>query len=134
MGVSGNPIMRAPKETIANARRLRRNLSAPEARLGADCASARREWRRFVASTRSAHTCSISFCARARLAIEIDGISHDMGDRPQRDIRRDAWLEAQGLTVLRIAAGELPGRLDAAVDGIVRMAALIEAKASNVTL
>jgi very-short-patch-repair endonuclease len=57
------------------------------------------------------------FCARARLAIEIDGISHDMGDRPQRDIRRDAWLEAQGLTVLRIAASELTGKFDDAIDG-----------------
>jgi very-short-patch-repair endonuclease len=33
------------------------------------------------------------YCAKARLAIEIDGISHDLGDHPQRDQRRDAWLE-----------------------------------------
>ena len=44
------------------------------------------------------------FCAKARLAVEIDGVSHDMGDRPRRDIRRDAWLEARGVTVMRIAA------------------------------
>jgi very-short-patch-repair endonuclease len=127
--------MRAPKETIANARRLRRNLSAPEAQLW----SRLRKRAPGTPVFRRQHPIGPYvldfFCARARLAIEIDGISHDMGDRPQRDIRRDAWLEAQGLTVLRIAAGELPGRLDAAVDGIVRMAAaLIEAKASNVTL
>jgi very-short-patch-repair endonuclease len=135
VGVSGHPIMRAPKETIANARRLRRNLSAPEAQLW----SRLRKRAPGKPTFRRQHPIGPYvldfFCARARLAIEIDGISHDMGDRPQRDIRRDAWLEAQGLTVLRIAAGELPGRLDAAVDGIVRMAAaLIEAKASNVTL
>jgi hypothetical protein len=34
-------------------------------------------------------------------------MSHDMGDRPQRDIRRDAWLAAHGVTVMHIAAGEL---------------------------
>jgi very-short-patch-repair endonuclease len=38
------------------------------------------------------------YCAKARLAIEIDGIPHDMGDRPERDLRRKDWLEAQGIT------------------------------------
>jgi very-short-patch-repair endonuclease len=46
-----------------------------------------------------------------------------MGDRPQRDIRRDAWLEARGVTVLRIAANEFTYRIDEAADAIVRMAA-----------
>jgi hypothetical protein len=27
------------------------------------------------------------YCAKARLAVEVDGIGHDLGDRPQRD-----WL------------------------------------------
>jgi very-short-patch-repair endonuclease len=62
------------------------------------------------------------YCAKARLAIEIDGMSHDMGDRPQRDIRRDAWLKKHGITVLRIPAAELTNRIDEAADAIVRMA------------
>jgi very-short-patch-repair endonuclease len=62
------------------------------------------------------------YCAKARLAIEIDGISHDMGDRPQRDIRRDAWLEARGVTVVHIAASGLTRSIDEAADAIVRMA------------
>jgi very-short-patch-repair endonuclease len=61
------------------------------------------------------------YCAKARLAIEIDGISHDMGSRPQRDLVRDAWLTARGITVLRIAAGELTGA-DETADAIMRMA------------
>jgi very-short-patch-repair endonuclease len=32
-------------------------------------------------------------CAKARLAVEVDGIGHDMGDA-QRDLRRSAWLKA----------------------------------------
>ncbi len=63
------------------------------------------------------------YCAKARLAIEIDGMGHDMGDRPQRDIRRDAWLEARGVSVIRIAASELTRGIDEAADAIVRMAA-----------
>ena len=63
------------------------------------------------------------YCAKAGLAIEIDGISHDMGDRAQRDIRRDAWLKKHGVTVVRIPAADLVHGVDEAADAIVRMAA-----------
>jgi very-short-patch-repair endonuclease len=62
------------------------------------------------------------YCAKARLAIEIDGIGHDMGVRPQRDERRDAWLKKHGVTVMRIAAAELTHNVDEAADAIVRLA------------
>ena len=124
--------MRAPTETIAKARRLRRNLSPPEARL----------WSRLRARLpgmpvfRRQHPIGPYvldfYCAKARLAVEIDGMSHDLGDRPERDIRRDAWLRSQGVTVMRIAAGEAMAQIDEAVDGIVRMAAaMIGAEAAS---
>nr|WP_082132816.1 endonuclease domain-containing protein [Pelagerythrobacter marensis] len=47
------------------------------------------------------------YCATRRIAIEIDGIAHDMGDRPARDISRDRWLNEQGIGVLRIPASEV---------------------------
>ena len=63
------------------------------------------------------------YCAKANLAIEIDGISHDMADRAQRDERRDAWLKKHGVTVVRIPAAELMHGIDEAADAIVRLAA-----------
>ncbi len=115
--------MRAPRTTIGNAQRLRRALSVPEARL----------WNRLRARApgqpvfRRQHPIGPYvldfYCAKARLAIEIDGVSHDMGSRPQRDLDRDAWLEARGVTVMRIAANELIRRIDETADAIVRMAA-----------
>jgi very-short-patch-repair endonuclease len=63
------------------------------------------------------------YCAKARLAIEIDGASHDMGDHPQRDIERDAWLRKHRVTVVRIPAKDLTRDIDEAADAIVRMAA-----------
>jgi very-short-patch-repair endonuclease len=114
--------MRAPEETMALARRLRRNLSPPEARL----------WNRLRARTpgtpvfRRQHPIGRYvldfYCAKARLAVEIDGLSHDLGDRPQRDVSRDAWLEARGLMVMRIPASEVMLDPDQAADAIVRMA------------
>jgi very-short-patch-repair endonuclease len=62
------------------------------------------------------------YCAKARLAIELDGMSHDMGDRPQCDLRRDAWLQARGITVLRIPVVNLTRGIDEVADAIVRMA------------
>ena len=62
------------------------------------------------------------YCAKANLAVEIDGVSHDMGNRPERDQRRDAWLKKHGVTVMRIAAAELSQDIDQAADAIVRAA------------
>jgi very-short-patch-repair endonuclease len=36
------------------------------------------------------------FCRAAAVALEIDGIAHDMGDNPARDEQRDAWLAGTG--------------------------------------
>jgi very-short-patch-repair endonuclease len=82
--------MRAPPETIASARRLRRALSPPEVKL----------WSRLrlrapgLLAFRRQHPIGPYvldfYCAKARLAVEIDGMSHDLGDRLERDVRRDA--------------------------------------------
>jgi very-short-patch-repair endonuclease len=63
------------------------------------------------------------YCAKARLAIEVDGASHDMGDRPEHDKQRDAWLKEHGITVVRIPAAEISRSVDEMADAIVRMAA-----------
>jgi very-short-patch-repair endonuclease len=63
------------------------------------------------------------YCAKARLAVEIDGISHDMDDQQQRDERRDLWLRKHGITVMRIPAADLNRDMDEAADAIVRLAA-----------
>ena len=58
-------------------------------------------------------------CLERRLVIEIDGAVHDMGDEPQRDIRRDAYLRSRGFGILRIPAKEVLKDLKATVEAIV---------------
>jgi len=121
-GASESTTMRAPQKIISNAQHLRRSLSVPEARL----------WNRLRTRApgkpifRRQHPIGPYvldfYCAKARLAVEIDGMSHDMGDRPQRDMRRDTWLEKHGVTVVRIAANDLTREIDEAANAIVRMA------------
>jgi very-short-patch-repair endonuclease len=62
------------------------------------------------------------YCAAARLVVEVDGASHDMGDRPSCDARRDAWLREQGLRVLRFNATEVMNDLESVMTEIHRAA------------
>jgi len=55
------------------------------------------------------------YCPEARLAVEIDGYSHGVADRPQRDARRDAWLGSKGVRTLRIPAALVLKDMDGAL-------------------
>jgi very-short-patch-repair endonuclease len=120
--------MRAPAKTVARARRLRRKLTLPEARLWR-CLKARAPERPVFRRQHPIGPYVIDlYCAKARLAIEIDGMSHDMSDRPHRDARRDAWLKERGVTVMRVAATDLMQRFEETADAIMRMAAELSAQ------
>ncbi len=88
---------------ILRARELRRSMTPPERRLW-QVLRTRPEGLKF----RKQHPlglCTADFyCASAKLVIEVDGDGHDMGDHPGRDLRRDQWLRAQGLRVIRFLA------------------------------
>ena len=47
------------------------------------------------------------YCHDAKLIVEVDGIAHDMGDRPCRDEARDAHFRALGFRIVRIPATEV---------------------------
>jgi very-short-patch-repair endonuclease len=65
------------------------------------------------------------FCPTRGLVIEVDGEVHGRGEQPEHDARRDAWLGAQGFTILRIPAFELIRDLDAVLRHILHTAALL---------
>ena len=68
------------------------------------------------------------YCATARLAIEIDGASHEFGDRPERDQRRDVWLKQYGIAVVHIPAADLQYEVEEIADSIVRLALDMKAR------
>ncbi|UZW57274.1 endonuclease domain-containing protein [Sphingobium sp. JS3065] len=91
------------RKTVAQARGLRRELSPPEVALW--------QWMRERpdgVKFRRQHPVGPFvldfYCASARLGVEVDGSGHDSADRVVRDERRDAWLNAQNIHVLRIKA------------------------------
>ncbi|WP_457311832.1 endonuclease domain-containing protein [Sphingomonas sp. UYAg733] len=107
---------------VALARKLRKEMSLPEAML----------WRRLRGQKsglkfRRQHPVGpyvIDFyCREAALAIEVDGGGHNRGERPQRDERRDAFLQENGLNVLHVAAARILKDPDAAAEAIAVYAA-----------
>nr|WP_295660232.1 DUF559 domain-containing protein [Polymorphobacter sp.] len=114
-------IITGPASTLQNARRLRSEMTLPEVLL----------WDRLRKSDgprfRRQHPAGPYildfFCAKAKLVVEIDGIVHSMGDAGSRDARRDAWLTAQGLRILRINASEVLADVNRVAASIMAMAA-----------
>ena len=60
------------------------------------------------------------YCAEAKLAIELDGDPHGMPGRVERDVRRDAFLRGQGLTVLRFWNFQAMQEFDGVLETIFR--------------
>jgi very-short-patch-repair endonuclease len=111
----------APKPqtgSIDKARKLRREMSLPEGLLWREL-RARPGGLKFRRQHPSGAYVLDFFCNDPRLAIEIDGESHGMGDRPARDAARDAWFAKAGIATLRIPAREVLADLGAVVQGIV---------------
>ena len=106
--------MPPPRKTVEKARQLRREMSPPEVKL----------WqylRKRPDGFKFRHQHPIGpysldfFCASVRLAIEVDGVAHDMGDNPRRDACRDAWLMDQDVETLRINAEDVFREFEAVV-------------------
>jgi very-short-patch-repair endonuclease len=59
------------------------------------------------------------YCPAAKLAIEADGVAHDMGDNPARDRGRDAWLRQRGIRVIRFDAVDVMKNLEGVLQFIM---------------
>jgi len=94
-------------EAAARARVLRRSMSSPEALLWTGLRSRQLDGLKF----RRQHPMGIYvidfYCPEVKLAVEVDGIGHSHGQRPEADRRRDAWFEDQGIRTLRIPAQDV---------------------------
>ncbi|WP_411287690.1 endonuclease domain-containing protein [Phenylobacterium sp.] len=114
--------MRAPTDTHARARSLRGRLSLPELLLWVRLRKRSPGRPRFRRQHPVGPYILDFYCSEARLCVEVDGASHSMGDRPQRDIARDSWLSSQGIKVMRYAASSVLEDPEEVVEWILRLA------------
>ena len=111
-------VLRSPIKTVKRARKLRKEMSLPEVLLWRALRQRPGEFK--FRKQCPQHPFVIDFaCLETRLAIEVDGEAHNLGDRPERDERRDAYLQKIGFTTLRIPARDVLGNLDGVIAGIV---------------
>ncbi len=99
-------MLTGPKRTVERARKLRRALSLPEVLLWSVLRKRSAGWKFRRQHPAGAYVLDF-YCAEARLAVEVDGIAHNMGDRSERDAVRDAWLARNGVAVLHIPAADV---------------------------
>jgi very-short-patch-repair endonuclease len=62
------------------------------------------------------------FCSSCRLAIEVDGPSHDEDAKREADSRRDRFLASQGIRVIRFLNADIRKNLEGVLQEIYRRA------------
>lgn len=119
---SGGMGLRSPTKIATRARALRRNVTEPEIMLWSRLKGRGRDRPIFRAQHPFQSMIFDFYCPAAKLAIEVDGRTHWDDDARAKDDARDYWLRTQGVTVMRIGAGEVYRNLSQVEDAVIRQA------------
>ncbi len=107
--------MDAPRPTKDFARRLRQRMTLPEIILWQALRGRKLGGLHFRRQHPTGPYVLDFYCHALKLAVEIDGDGHSLGDRPMKDAARDAWLRSQGIQTLRLSASLVLDDVDDAV-------------------
>ena len=99
--------MRAPVRTFTRAKRLRREMTLPEVLLWARLRRVGLGGSRWRRQHPIGPYILDFYCPDLRLAVEVDGESHDFAERAAHDERRTAWLSERGIRILRFPARDV---------------------------
>ena len=118
-GVTEGQLARTTRQTVLKARQLRKAMCKPEIMLWQQLRK-----RPLGIKFRRQHPIGSYildfYCPSAKLAIEVDGMAHDMGNRPERDERRQRDLFQEGVETIRISAQEVLRDPQGVADRILR--------------
>ncbi len=92
-----------PRQTVKLARKLRSEMSLPETLLWTELRKRPGDFK-FRRQHAAGEYVLDFYCAKARLAVEVDGMAHDSEDAAIRDANRSAFLRARGIATKRIPA------------------------------
>ena len=101
------------------AKTFRRQMTPPEARLWNCVRAGRLRGLKFRRQHPVGAYILDFYCAEAKLAIEIDGATHEQADQIAHDRRRTGWLGTQGIRVIRIRASDVRDELDGVMNFIL---------------
>jgi very-short-patch-repair endonuclease len=100
--------------SVRKAREFRKSMTPPERRLW-NALKTRPDGFKFRKQHEHGPYYLDYFCYEAAVAIEVDGLAHELGSHPQRDERRDAWLASRGIQTIRVAARDVKDNLEGVV-------------------
>jgi very-short-patch-repair endonuclease len=109
----------APKKTVERARGLRDRMSLPEVLLWRAIRRQQLEGWRFRRQHPIGYYVLDFYCDAAKLAVEVDGYSHQVDNQWVRDERKDAWLAERGIRTLRLRAVAVLKDMDTALRTIL---------------
>ena len=104
--------------SVGKARELRKGMTPPERRLW-NALKTRPSGLKFRKQHEYGPYYLDFFCYEAAVAIEVDGLAHELGRNPQRDERRDAWVATRGIRTIRVAATDVRDNLEGVVEYVV---------------
>ena len=103
---------RGPLTTQERALTLRKAMSPPERVLWNALSGRKMDGVKFRRQHPLAPYILDFYCPEKKLCLEVDGWGHNMGDQPERDLRRDAFLVKNGIRTVRLSAADVMGSLD----------------------
>ena len=109
-----------PPDTVKRARKLRSEMSLPEAMLWKELRE-RPGGYKFRRQHPASSFVLDFFCASVRLAIEVDGWGHDNIRSAEADAARSRHLRSQGVATTRIPAKAILVDVGACVDRVVEI-------------
>ena len=118
LGGGGPSVLKAPIKQVKRARKQRREMSLPEVLLW-EALRKRAQGLKFRRQFPNDRMTVDFACLSHRLVVEVDGEWHGQGDQPRIDEARDAILDRDGFTVMRIAARDELKNLEGVVHSIV---------------
>jgi very-short-patch-repair endonuclease len=108
------------KRNVRRARALRRSMTLPEVLLWR-LLRTRPDGLKFRRQHPAGPYVLDFYCESAKLAVEVDGAVHGMGDLPKRDAERDQWLAKAGIQTYRIPARDVLDDEEAVLTAIVQL-------------
>ncbi len=108
--------------TVLKARQLRRPMTTSEQVLWEALRDSRLQGIKFRRQHPFGPYILDFFCVKAQLAVELDGGVHDKPDQKEYDQERTAFLEEQGVRVIRFRNEEVDGNLEDVIRRILEAA------------
>ena len=112
------PVLVQPIKAIKHARKLRKEMSLPEVLLWVQLQKHPGSFNFRKQVPQDPYTLDFA-CLKARLAIEVDGAAHNLGDQPSKDEARDREIAERGFRTLRVPAHEVLQNMESVLIRIV---------------